>query len=61
MEKINKEIIFTLGDSERKSTINAAKGFAKKLLKNIIVLDGDHRSFTVPRRDVSKIIRETCS
>ena len=61
LEKINKEIIITLGDSERKGTINAAKGFAKKLLKNIIVLDGDHKSFTLPRQDVNKIIRETCS
>ena len=61
LEKINKEIIITLGDAERKGTINVAKGFAKKLLKNIVVLDGDHRSFTVPRRDVSRIIRETCS
>ena len=61
LEKIKKQVIITLGDAERKGTINVAKGFANKLLKNIVVLDGDHRSFTVPRRDVSRIIRETCS
>ena len=32
-EKINKEIIITLGDAERKDTINAVKGFAKKGIK----------------------------
>ena len=60
LEKINKKIIIKLGDAESKGTIDAAKGFAKKLLKNIVALDGDHRSFTVPptrckqnnRRDV---------
>jgi dienelactone hydrolase len=58
---IKKEIILTLGDSERRGAINATKGFAKMLSQDIKILKGDHKSFTVPRDDVNSIIQHNCS
>ena len=61
LENITKKIILTLGDSEKKAHTRTINGFAKKLKKRINILEGDHRSFSNPRNDVSSIIKNNCS
>ena len=60
VQKIEKSIIVTLGSNERRAHVKTASRLSRKMKRETLILNGNHRSFLKPRKDVNLIIMEQC-
>ena len=46
---------------DKRGHVKTANNFSEKLSTQVNILNGNHRSFLDPRKDVSSIIMDNCS
>ena len=61
LKKVTKKVILTLGTLDKRGHVKTANKFSEKLSTPVNILDGNHRSFLDPRKDVNSIIMDNCS
>ncbi len=61
LKKVKKKVILTLGTLDKRGHVKTANKFSEKLSTKVNILDGNHRSFLDPRKDINSIIMDNCS
>lgn len=60
LKTVKNEIILTLGSGDKMGHVKTMNKFGEKLSTKVITLDGKHKSFLKPRKDVNSILKNTC-
>ena len=60
LKMVKNEIILTLGSGDKMGHVKTMNKFGEQLSTKVITLDGKHKSFLKPRKDVNLILKNTC-